>query len=247
MPHVVSPRFHKRAKRSLKSQTARVEEDVDDDAYRIDFQITTQLGPEEAEGVTMIHGNIVHVAKGRRETVAGKLHGYCVRWDTLARESINLFECCDINQELCDVASLVWDFDANTYKEALALEGVDSDLIVPWSIALLPKHRGKGVGLLALWRFLDVLGSGSSIAVVKPYPLNHDPEAHKLADYRQMQYERLSKVPLEEGKAKLARHWARLAFRPILGSDFFFRDMRRALPSLADLIAEQTTTEGQAP
>lgn len=199
-------------------------------SYRVDFETSVHLSPQEDDGITTVVGKIIHE---QNATVAGKLHGYCVRSECVAEIHRSLD---DSNPDLYDVASLVWDPDEQTYRDELGGAG---DLIVPWTITLLPEHRGKGVGLLALWRFIDYFGSGAAIAVLKPFPLNHQESKSNDADYEKMQYGQFAQVSKKDGQARLATHWGKLGFKQLPGSDFFYLDMRCVHPSLEDLIKKE--------
>lgn len=209
-------------------------------SYRIDFETTARLDPEsEGEGVTVVRGRIIHAVDGENETVAGKLYGYCVRQERVQALG-NLFDVCDEDPQLGGAVSSVWDYDTQTYREELDLEPPSNgDLIIPWAMTLLPGHRGKGIGLRALWRFMDYFGSGATIAVLKPYPLNHEANDIKDADYLKMQYDQFAKVSMKDGQAKLAEHWSRLGFKRVPDSDYFYLDMQCKRPSLEDLIQKE--------
>jgi GNAT superfamily N-acetyltransferase len=211
-------------------------------SYRVDFEITAHLHPHsEGDGITEVVGKIVHEEGDEggdvHETVAGDLHGYCVRSARIAEARRDLFDVCDEDsQQLCNVASLVWNSDEQGYNDELDLAMPIGDLIVPWTVALLPEHRGKGVGLLAIWRFLDFFGSGAAIAVLKPFPLNHQAYQCSDAESVRMQYDQFAKVSIKAGQAKLAAHWGKLGFKRIPKSDYFYLDMNCRRTSLEDLI-----------
>ena len=212
-------------------------------SYRVDFEITAHLHPHsEGDGITEVSGKIIHEEGAEdgdvvHETPVGDLHGYCVRSARIAQAGRDLFDVCDEDsQQLCNVASLVWDSDEQEYNAALDLAMPLGDLIVPWTVTLLPEHRGKGVGLLAVWRFLDYFGSGAAISVLKPFPLNHQAGHVDETDSKKMQYDQFAKVSMKAGQAKLAAHWGKLGFKRIPGSDYFYLDMNCVRPSLENLI-----------
>jgi hypothetical protein len=208
-------------------------------SYRVDFETTAHLHHQsENDGITDVRGKIIHEDGNQNETPVGNLHGYCVRSERLAETGGDLFDICDAHYpQLCDVASLVSNSNKRAWRDELDLEK-PFDLIIPWTVTLLPEHRGKGVGLLALWRFIDYFGGGATIAVLKPFPLNHQ-EHESDDDYEKMQYGQFAKVSLKDGQAKLAAHWGKLGFKRIPDSDFFYFDMRCARPSLEDLIKKE--------
>ena len=191
--------------------------------YRIDFETSAYLASQDADDpITTIRGTIIHAPDGLAETEVGDLRGWCVRWGRVTNAYFDFFEACDTNcQELCDIASLVWDSAEEQFHGDLT-EGL-GDLIVPEICCLSPEHRGKGIGLLAVWRFIDYFGSAAALAVLKPFPMDHS-----LDD------------DLEEGRAKLAKHWGRLGFRQLRDSEYAFLDLTRSRPSLEDLIDKRS-------
>lgn len=233
----MSPKTLNRARRPV-----RVSSDVAM-SYQVRFETIAGLDDkDETTGLVTVDGTIIHTPDGMAAVPAGKFRGLCVRW---ARCRETLFDLCDKSQELSDITSLVWDHEKTAYRAELGLDtDVCGDLIIPSSMEILPAHRGKGIGLLVLWRFLDYFGDGAAIAVLKPYPLNHNEEARHEDNYLPMQYDRLSKMPVEKGVAKIGRHWKRLGFKPVpkgcrAGSfdsdEYLYLDMSCPLPSLSDL------------
>lgn len=103
-------------------------------SYRVDFETSAHLCPQSDDGITAVVGKIIHE---QNATVAGKLHGYCVRSERVAEIHRDLD---DNIPHLYDVASLVWDPDEQTYRNELDLAMPVGNLIVPWTITLLPEH-----------------------------------------------------------------------------------------------------------
>jgi len=231
------------------SKPLRVSDDVAE-SYQVRFEVHARLSDEVETNVVMrVRGQIVHVSDEDTEVVAGTFRGMCVSWTRFIDCGENYVEVFDQDGEVSEMTSLVWDLDKDTYRSELGLSAEDKgDLIVPLTMEILPEHRGKGVGLLVLWRFLDYFGKSASLAVLKPYPLNHNAEAKRQKNYLPMQYDRLSKVPLKKGIAKIGQHWKRLGFKPIPKSlqagrrdddDYLYLDMPYELP-LRDLIARSS-------
>jgi hypothetical protein len=207
-------------------------------SYRLDFEISASLDPSEDDPITSVMGKIVYLGSEDArapEVIVGKLEGWYMRRDRLDN-GYNFFEICDRYQDRHDVMSLVWDLDANDYYANLNLEGGGGDLIVPHAMSIVAEHRGSGIGLLAVWRFLDYFGGSAALAVVKPYPLNHN-SSDKPPDeaFRQM-YGQFAGVSKKSGVKALTRHWSKLGFRRLRDSEYLFLDMRNARPSLEDLI-----------
>ena len=205
------------------------------EAYRLDFETRTSLASKEADPITNVRGKIIYLEDpNKSEITVGTMEGWCMRSERVSETRCNFLDVFDGDQDHLDVGSLVWDHAANDY--AADLTDGRGDLIVPHAVSLLPEHRGKGIGLLVVWRFLDYFGANASLAVVKPYPLNHgDPAKPRDKAFREM-YRQFAKTPKAAGMEALARHWSKLGFRRLRDSEYLFLDMSRSRPSLEDLI-----------
>ena len=203
--------------------------------YRVDFKTRAHLDDwDESDAITEVRGDIVHIADDEEETDVGTLHAWCIRSARISEIGTDFFTVCDIaSQELCDIASLVWDSDAAEYRDALELQMPIGDLLVPATIEIVPEHRGKGVGLLTVWRFIDYFGGGAAVTVLKPHPL----------------HAKKNTAELKRGIGKLKEHWGRLGFRPLpktcsvgnlVASDYFFLDMALRRPRLEDLLKDRS-------
>jgi hypothetical protein len=202
--------------------------------YRVMFSTIANLDDcEETEAVTEVHGEINHLSEDQ-ETTVGCFHGWCIRTDRVVESGETFFDVCDrTSQELCDVASLVWDMKEDGYRAELDLGTPIGNLMVASTIEIAPEHRGKGVGLLTLYRFIDYFGGGAAIAVLKPHPMHEQDPA-----------------VLRRGIAKLKSHWSQLGFGPIPNScsgrldasSYFFLDMAQQRPALEDLLQRKRTS-----
>lgn len=221
------------------------------ESYRVRFEVDALLSDDVGANVVMhVRGKIVHLPDEDTEVTAGAFQGVCVSWTRFIDCGQDFLDVFDQDGELSGIASLVWDLEKDEYRSALGLGAEDKgDLIIPSTMEILPEHRGKGVGLLVLWRFLDYFGKSASLALLKPYPLNHSPEAKSQKNYLPMQYDRLAEVPLKKGVAKIGQHWRKLGFKPVPKSlqagereadDYLYLDMPGELPMLRELIARST-------
>ncbi|QDU20549.1 hypothetical protein [Urbifossiella limnaea] len=87
-----------------------------------------------------------------------------------------LFDVCDsYSQELANVHALLYEPDGYSFREPLMLrfEAMESDLLVLDYVVLNPKWRKLKLGLLAVRRFVDLVGGGCGLAVSYIAPLRH--------------------------------------------------------------------------
>jgi hypothetical protein len=88
-----------------------------------------------------------------------------------------LFDVCDAHsQELADLHALLYEPDAHHFREPLMtrFEAVEPDLLVLDYVVLSPRWRKLRLGLLAVRKFVDLVGGGCGLAVSHIAPLRHD-------------------------------------------------------------------------
>lgn len=212
--------------------------------YWIRFSIHATLTPEyEQEPLTHVSGEIIFQPNRDedQEVVVGHIDGYVVRGGRVVNDGYSFYEACDAESgELEEIAATIWDQKQGGFREDLVQSC--GDLIAPTRLTILPAHRGKGVGLLALWRFLDFFGSGAAIAVIKPFPLNHCGRDDPGRDARDpaMGYDQFKDTTLEQGTRKLAAYYGRLGFDQIPGTDLYYINMEYQRPALEDLLERES-------
>jgi GNAT superfamily N-acetyltransferase len=112
-------------------------------------------------------------------------------------------------------------FDARTgdlkgwLKENWRLAG--SNVLLIYSIALLPEHRGRNVGLATAARLIETLGGGCSLIACRPFAAQFsrpipDPEFHAAMRLDELTQDRRAAL------ARLRRHWRTLGFRRVARS-----------------------------
>lgn len=112
------------------------------------------------------------------------------------------------------------------------------NLLILERLAILPAHRGKRVGLVALWGLMRILGLGAGIVVMKPFPLQHErmPTSERGKERRTALHLDEQPKNLRKSTAALRRYYKRLGFKTLRGTEFMIRDARRSLPSIASLL-----------
>src|SRR5262249_22595855 len=111
----------------------------------------------------------------------------------------------------------------------------EGDVLVLDYVLLSPRWRGLRLGLLAARRLVDLLGGGCGLAACWFYPL--DPDA---AEFRRVPP---GWVPRHRGRGarlearrKLRRHFRRMGFRRVEGTQLDALSLSQATPTLSDLL-----------
>ena len=129
-------------------------------------------------------------------TRVGKVTAVRVHSGLAQDAGVSLFDVCDsYSQELANLHGLVYEPDSYRLREPLMLrfETMESDLLVLDYVLLNPRWRKLKLGLLAVRKFVDLVGGGCGLVVSFIAPLRHDAA----------QFLRVSKswLPRHEGKA----------------------------------------------
>jgi len=194
--------------------------------YEINFQVPRPV-LQDAENRDLVHdftGKILHRHEGKCGVV-GSIRGQRLDWGGCLERKESLFEVCDADsQELCEIQEAIFVPDTYDFKEGLGLDWF-GDVLAIHEIKIAKQHRGKGLGLLALLQTMITMGSGGSVAVIKPFPLQY---AGKCNDQNK---ERVAKA-----QAKLRQYWQRLGFAPVKGTDFYYFNLAWRMPKPEKLL-----------
>jgi hypothetical protein len=90
---------------------------------------------------------------------------------------VPLFDVCDdFSQELANVHALLYEPNSYCFRDPLVrrFEAMESDLLVLDYVVLSPKWRKLKLGLLAVRKFVDLVGGGCGLAVSFIASLRHD-------------------------------------------------------------------------
>jgi GNAT superfamily N-acetyltransferase len=130
------------------------------------------------------------------------------------------------DQTLADCYGEILDPESGELDEALSWDGYfsnGSDLLVIEKVEVLPKYRGKGIGLKILRKTLETFKDGKAAAVLEAHPLR------QASDYtpswsKKMQLEQW-KGKTDSGIRKLRKHWGKLGFKQVRKTHFFLLDL----------------------
>jgi hypothetical protein len=193
---------------------------------------------EEYEPIMWVPGEITATYEDETSVLAGRTSLYIVDY---ARAK---YEC---GLTLHDVL----DGDLVTYSYAPALLGYDGDLnkvfedmlveriLIIHRIEVLPKFRGRRLGIWALYRILDCFAPSSVLPVIMPYPLQFSPAADdpSSADLHLGGFN----VSQSDAFRKIRDYWAQVGFEKAWSSgdeQLWFLDPTRRHPHRKDVLGE---------
>ncbi len=149
-----------------------------------------------------------------------------------------LVDVCDsYSQELADLHGLLYEPDGYSFREPLMrrFEAMESDLLVLDYVVLNPKWRKLRLGLLAVRRFVDLVGGGCGLAVSFVAPLRR--EAASLLGVPKRW------LPLHETRddrraaaVKLRRYFRGMGFERLGRSWYYALPMNMVTPTATELL-----------
>lgn len=147
------------------------------------FNITVRTGGtlhpagEPSDFVSSYSAVITCTDDAGEEARVGRLTALRVHAGLAENAGVPLFDVCDSHsQELTTLHGLLYELDGYAFREPLVrrFEATETDLLVLDYVVLHPKWRKLKLGLLAVRRFVDLVGGGCGLAVSLIAPLRHD-------------------------------------------------------------------------
>ena len=161
---------------------------------------------------------VIEVETDQRED-AGDASGWVVPF-YIGDKRISTIEGADADSESClELVSAVIDVASDNFKPDLDL--LDGNILCVNQVKVLPKFRGRKIGLAALWHIIDRLGQGCAVVVIKPHPVNCGEETGE-NQYQLQDITKLSEKELSAAKKGLANYWRELGFKPVPKSPGYF-------------------------
>ena len=150
----------------------------------------------------------------------------------------HLLDVCDCHSgELHYLHTLLYEPDQYHFREGLMarFEATESDLLVLDYIMLNPKWRGLRLGLLAVRKFVDLIGGGCGLVVSEIAPLR--PDAHKALRVPAKWLPRLSsKDDARDGAVRLRRYFRRMGFRRLGRTPYYAMSLNQVTPTASELL-----------
>lgn len=122
-------------------------------------------------------------------------------------------------------------------EKLLGYEIWNPNFLVLDRVEILPRFRGRGLGLLALLSLMERFAAGAGVVGMKPFPLQLEPEppgGHS-AWRKRLQLDKLSRDD-RQATRKLQAHYARLGFVRMPHTPFMFRSESWRLPTASELL-----------
>jgi hypothetical protein len=194
--------------------------------YSMRFQIDGCGLLDDEEGLDLVHeftGEILHESADK---AVGMVKGLRVALGDLRERPVSTYEVFDEHSgELLEVFEKFFDIKTGDLREDLELESL-GDLLLVNEVQIDHEHRGRNLGLLAMRRVFKEFGSGCSLAIIKPFPLQY---SSNVTD--------ANKKAFLDGQKKLRDYWGRLGFRRFGNTHYSYLDLALRIPGQRKLLS----------
>jgi GNAT superfamily N-acetyltransferase len=229
--------------------TAKPEEEMpglspsdDDVSFSIELQVEAPLSySEEADYISKIDGTIFANATLPDGSPAppvkvGSIDAIRIYGGRAMNERWNLWDVCDAyEQTTADAYQVLFSerYEFAPVIQELFPDAMSPDVLIIDLVRVDPAYRGRGLGLLAARRVMDVFEPDDGLVLVKPFPLQFN--AHQRSAVAKDTD--LAAFTCDEKTAfkKLRKHWERLGFRRIPKTEYYALSPAVVTPSMRDL------------
>jgi GNAT superfamily N-acetyltransferase len=182
-------------------------------------------------------GTVVGIDEAEQETEVGHFRLSYIDVCAAMNARASVFDIFDLTQETFDYYSAI--FNVETLGPSPELSDLFKGEVWPGNVLILdrleilPRFRGHNLGLVVMRRMIERFGAGAAVVAIKPFPLQHTytPDEEEEHEWQlKMKLDNLDKN-LRRATAKLRRHYAKLGFKSMKGTEFMFRDAEIVLPS----------------
>jgi GNAT superfamily N-acetyltransferase len=188
-----------------------------------------------------MRGKIVTVGESDEETLVGKFCIYYADVDSAYDEGLEPLEVLDTFFNTVDYFSSIYVTNGTDFNEKLLhllnYDAIGNNCLILDRLELLPRYRGRNLGLIILRRLIQRFSLGAGVVAIKPFPLQfeHEPSTEKGDHWRnELQLTNFTKIE-HAATQKLRSYYRKLGFIGMRGTPFMFRSTALRLPTVEEL------------
>lgn len=206
--------------------------------FSINFKVTIGASDGEAERFATHYTGEVFVYRPEtdEEEFAGRIGLFLIFAEAADEAGISLHDVFDLEAATSPYAALLHDAEAGNFCPAVLRildEGdmvISRDMIILDRMEILPRFRGKRLGLHIMQACLNQFAWKSRIAAIKPFPLQLEGAKDKERPVERREW--AEKMNLDgftkderRATARLKSYYAQLGFAAVRGTDLMIRDL----------------------
>jgi len=152
---------------------------------------------------------------GENEVLVGKFGLFYVDIRRASSAGVALFDVCDTDSTTIGYfESLYFPAEPHLNRRASSLLQYDTpagNLLIIDRLEVMPKFRGRGIGLRVMAEMIGRFGAGASVVAIKPFPLQFETAGSVDGWCASLELNRLPRS-IRSATAKLRDHYASLGF-----------------------------------
>lgn len=214
--------------------------------YSVDFVASSPLElAEEAEYVTEVTGTILqHIERDGclppESKRVGTIMAYRLDGGRALNDGVDLADVCDAHsQTLADLHGLLFrrTFEFSPVVAKVFPDASTPDVLLIDLVELIPEVRGRGLGLRAARRMMNLFETGDGLVVVLPFPVQSNAGFRKDTAVDRD----LSAFTCDDAtaKLKLRTYWSRLGFEPVPRTPYMALCPAVVTPTMHDLADDE--------
>jgi GNAT superfamily N-acetyltransferase len=164
-------------------------------------------------------GRIFDTDENDEETNIGTITAVLIDADRAAQAGLDLWHAADAYAGDIEAVTDTFFVDGQLGTEALG----DLDICLPnllyiQRVEVKRKYRGKGIGLAAIRRAIDVLRVNCDVVALKPFPLQFEGKVTPT-----------NRKEAQTATTKLKRYYRRMGFKGVTGTDYMILNLAHRL------------------
>lgn len=205
--------------RYIALRSPEIDEDIEfdsDDSYLVVRYTIQETLSEDYDETSIDPEDFVYAINGTilldEETEQGFIKCHYIEGDKIIRNGILLMDAFDsINDSLCGIGEhILTDVDSNELNEEIFNEEwMSRNFLYIDELYITPEYRGKNLGLIAIETTIRRFGEKCTAVILHACPLTIEPQ----------------RIPEEEAKSKLKKHYATLGFEQIGDTDYMLKNL----------------------
>lgn len=197
---------------------------------------------EPDDYVREINGRVVGLegSAGRRR-IAGRFKAFYMDVEAACTNDYPIFNVFDGAEQTLGYYSAIFDEEGSSVQfservfKLLDERPYSGNVLILDRLEILPKFRSHNLGLMVMRRLIELFRPGAEVVAIKPFPLQAEHTRSQESTWRAKlelaQFDKDSR----RARAKLRRHYAKLGFKHMRGTEFMFLFAGDTLPRITDL------------
>lgn len=184
-------------------------------------------------------GNIHALDVNERRSLVGKFRTYYVDAERAINGHVSIFDVFDTYSHTVGYFEALFGRNfpefSNRVTKLFDFDVFGNNVLILDRIELLPKYRGKGLGLKIMRHMMRRFGAGAGIVAIKPFPLQFEHEVSGEDKWRAKL--RLAELPKNERLAtkQLSGYYSKLGFRRIGRTPYMVANTSWVIPEVEGL------------